>query len=77
MEDDCCEPPCTPDHPCAEGEGHCEVDADCQVQGVQGLKWCVNGGYVHPSFKIFKQMNYCFVFKFIWYICIGFDFGFP
>ena len=30
-EDDCCEPPCTPDHPCAEGEGHCEVDADCQV----------------------------------------------
>ena len=30
-EDDCCEPPCTPDHPCAEEEGHCEVDADCQV----------------------------------------------
>ncbi|XP_023321785.1 latent-transforming growth factor beta-binding protein 2 [Eurytemora carolleeae] len=29
-EDDCCEPPCTPDHPCAEGEGHCEFDADCQ-----------------------------------------------
>ena len=30
-EDDCCEPPCTPEHPCAEGEGHCEIDADCQV----------------------------------------------
>ena len=23
---------CTPDHPCAEGEVHSEVDADCQVQ---------------------------------------------
>ena len=32
-EDDCCERRCTVDHPCKEGEGHCETDADCQNPG--------------------------------------------
>ena len=28
-EDDCCERACKPNHPCQEGEGHCESDSDC------------------------------------------------
>ena len=31
--DDCCERRCTAEHPCTEGEGHCETDADCQNPG--------------------------------------------
>ncbi|XP_023348690.1 latent-transforming growth factor beta-binding protein 1-like [Eurytemora carolleeae] len=46
-EDDCCEPPCTPDHPCAEGEGHCEIDADCQNPGL--LK-CGNDLCIHSTY---------------------------
>ena len=46
-EDDCCERRCTPDHPCREGEGHCEADADCVNSGWArcGDNLCLNTQY--------------------------------
>ena len=32
-DDDCCERRCTTDHPCKEGDGHCESDSECQNPG--------------------------------------------
>ena len=32
-DDDCCERRCTKEHPCKEGDGHCEDDNDCQNPG--------------------------------------------
>ncbi len=29
LNDDCCERRCKPNHPCDEGEGHCESNSDC------------------------------------------------
>ena len=33
-EDDCCEPACTPDRPCGEGEGTCTDHSDCMATQV-------------------------------------------
>ena len=46
-EDDCCERRCTPDHPCREGEGHCDADADCANSGWArcGDNLCLNTQY--------------------------------
>ena len=37
-EDDCCEKRCTPEHPCDEGGGHCDTDADCENSELGFLK---------------------------------------
>ena len=34
-EDDCCEPTCTPDRPCGEGEGPCIDHSDCNAKQVE------------------------------------------
>ncbi|XP_023343984.1 fibrillin-2 [Eurytemora carolleeae] len=59
-EDDCCEPPCTPNHPCAEGEGYCEADADCQNPGWLkcGNDLCIDSTYF-PS-NLFPEHSLTF-----------------
>ena len=37
-DDDCCDKHCTPEHPCEEGGGHCDVDSDCQTGNQGNLK---------------------------------------
>ena len=44
-EDDCCERQCTPEHPCQEGGGHCNVDADCENLLKCGDNFCLNPTY--------------------------------
>ena len=49
-EDDCCERKCTPDHPCQEGEGHCESDSDCAHPSlICGDDVCQNSAYFPPD----------------------------
>ena len=45
--DDCCERRCTSEHPCREGEGHCESDSDCIKPGWAkcGNDFCLNAIY--------------------------------
>ena len=49
--DDCCERRCTIEHPCREGEGHCESDDDCHSSGWSkcGNDLCLNTTYFPMS----------------------------
>ena len=48
-DDDCCEKRCTPEHPCDEGGGHCDIDADCEGSDRGFMKcgdnYCLNTVY--------------------------------
>ena len=48
-EDDCCEKRCTPEHPCKEGGGHCDVDADCQ-NGEKGILKCGDNSCLNTDY---------------------------